>query len=192
VVAVRRGDSSAALALGLGVLGVGIVGAIVYWPRKREPAAGGNAGGGAGDPVSVQDEAEALARVITSEAGSTHYSDDERRMIAWTVRNRARRRGTTIARLVCSPCGAQGKDRPFSSARPATASSRVIARQVLEAPQANDPTSGATAFFEPHVQDLLVAQGRPGYRFTSAELRERWQRGGQQPKGAIGAFEFWT
>lgn len=179
-----RRDSSA-LALGLGVVGLGVAGAILFWPRKRES---GDAGG---EGVSVSDEAEALARVIVSEAGSSRYSDEERRMIAWTVRNRARRRGTTIAHLVCSPCGKQGKDRPFSSAQPATPAARVIARQVLAAPESADPTGGAFAFFEPRVQDKLVAEGRPGYRYSSAELREKWQREGQRPKGTVGAFEFY-
>ncbi len=62
---------------------------------------------------------------------------------------------------------------------------------MLAAPESADPTGGAYAFFEPRVQDRLVAEGRPGYRYTSAELREKWQREGQRPKGAVGAFEFY-
>lgn len=139
----------------------------------------------------AKDEADALARVITSEAD--RYSLAERRAIAWTVRNRARKRSTTIVKLVCSPtCGPQGPARPFSSARPATAVNLALAHEVLAAPQNDDPTHGALAFFEPAVQDRLVAQGRPGYRYTSAELRAKWQREGQQTKGAVGAFEFFA
>jgi hypothetical protein len=40
------------------------------------------------------------------------------------------------------------------------------------------------------VQNRLVAEKRSGYRFTSAELRAKWEREGQRPTGAVGAFEF--
>lgn len=137
------------------------------------------------------DETEALARVITSEANG--YSEAERVAIAWTVRNRARKRGVSIAKLVCSPtCGPCCEGRPFSSAREATAANRAVARRVLAEPQAGDPTRGATAFFEPRVQDQLVAEKRPGYRFTSDQLRQRWSREGQGHRGTVGAFEFWA
>jgi spore germination cell wall hydrolase CwlJ-like protein len=142
------------------------------------------------DPHAVVD-VDALARVITSE--SNGYTEAERLAIAWTVRNRARRRGVSIAHLVCWPsCGPQGKDRPFSSARAATETNRALAQRVLAAPQSDDPTRGATAFFEPRVQDRLVADGRPGYRFTSEQLRARWQREGQQQLATVGKFEFWV
>lgn len=177
-------------ALVLGVVGVG-VGALVLWRRHPSETASYETGSGDAE-IYIPDEAEALARVITSEAGSPRYSDEERRRIAWTVRNRARRRGVTIARLVCSPCGPQGKARPFASSQGATLASLKLAREVLAAPASADPTGGALAFFEPRVQDALVAQGRPGYRFSSADLRQRWQHDGQQPKGAVGAFEFWA
>lgn len=139
----------------------------------------------------VLNDVEALARVVTSEANG--YSEAERIAIAWTVRNRARKRGVSIAKLVCSPkCGPCCDVRPFSSAREATAANRELARRVLAAPSPTDPTNGATAFFEPHVQDVLVSQNRPGYRFTSDQLRQRWRRDGQQPHGTVGAFEFWA
>lgn len=137
------------------------------------------------------DEAEALARVITSEASG--YSEAERVAIAWSVRNRARKRGVSIARLVCSPtCGPCCNGRPFSSARKATAVNRELARRVLADSPSDDPTRGATAFFEPRVQDKLVAERRAGYRFTSQQLRQRWARAGQREGRTIGAFEFWS
>jgi hypothetical protein len=139
----------------------------------------------------VISEVEALARVITSEANG--YSEAERTAIAWAVRNRARKRHVSIAKLVCSPtCGPCCQGRPFSSARDATAINRELARRVLAAAASRDPTSGATAFFEPRVQDKLVAEQRPGYRFTSSELRQRWRREGQTPRVSVGAFEFWA
>ena len=74
--------------------------------RKRSP-----------DEDGARDEVDALARVITSEADG--YSEVERTAIAWCVRNRARKRGTSIAKLVCTPtCGPCCHGRPFSSARP--------------------------------------------------------------------------
>ena len=157
-------------------IGFGIAGAALLLGRNRDDAL---------------DESEALARVITSEANG--YTEAERTAIAWTVRNRARKRGVTIARLVCSPnCGPCCNGRPFSSAREATATNRELARRVLAAPLSADPTYGATAFFEPRVQDKLVAEKRAGYRFTSDQLRERWRHEGQQQRGAVGAFEFWA
>jgi hypothetical protein len=202
----RRRDDSSALAVGLGVLGVGVAGALLLWPRRagaatHEQLAGGPSSGNALPPlldIYVNDDAEALARVITSEAGSNIYSDVERRWIAWAVRNRAQKHKTTIARLVCQPCGPQGqkmsdgKARPFASSQRPTTASLAIAREVLAAPQSTDPTVGATAFFEPKLQDKLVAEGRPGYRFNAAQIRERWQNGGQRPVGTVGAFEFFT
>jgi hypothetical protein len=138
-----------------------------------------------------RDDVEALARVITSEANG--YSEAERTAIAWAARNRARKRGVSIAKLVCSPkCGPCCNGRPFSSARVATAVNRELARRVLEASQSDDPTHGATAFFEPRVQDMLVEEKRAGYRFTSNQLRQRWRREGQQQRGTVGAFEFWA
>jgi hypothetical protein len=157
-------------------LGFGIAGAALLLGRR-----GGE----------LTDDTEALARVITSEANG--YSEAERVAIAWTVRNRARRRGVSIAKLVCSPtCGPCCDGRPFSSARVATSANRTVADRVLAAPQSADPTHGATAFFEPRVQDQLVAEKRAGYRFASDQLRQRWSREGQVLRGTVGAFEFWT
>lgn len=157
------------------LIGFGIAGVALLLGRRRD----------------VLGDVDALARVITSEANG--YSEPERVAIAWTVRNRARKRGVSIAQLVCSPtCGPCCNGRPFSSARAATAANRELARRVLAEPPVADPTSGATAFFEPRVQDALVSQKRPGYRFTSDELRQRWRRDGQHQRGTVGAFEFWT
>ena len=139
----------------------------------------------------VDGEAEALARVITSEANG--YTERERTAIAWAVRNRARKRDVSIAQLVCTPtCGPCCQGRPFSSARAATDENRVLARRILAAPQWEDPSHGATAFFEPRVQDRLVAQGHAGYRFTSNDLRDKWRRDGQRQIATVGEFEFWT
>jgi hypothetical protein len=178
---------------------------VFLWTRRRKEGAGPqlyNASDPSGAPVYyAADETEALARVITSEAA--RYSLAERTAIAWTARNRARKRGITLVRLVCSPCGPQGPGRPFASSRPATAENVRLAREVIAAPQSADPTGGAVAFYEPAVQDKLVAENRrliaagqppkyPGYRLDSAEVRAKWIREGQRPMGTVGAFEFFA
>ena len=167
-------------------LGLGAVAIAVLAGRRR-----GDDHDVAGDAAVVTEDVEALARVITSEAD--RYSEAERIAIGWAVRNRARKRGVSIARLVCWPnCGPCCKGRPFSSARPASKVNMELARRVLAAPQSADPTDGATAFFEPKVQDWLVAARREGYHYTSDKLREKWKREGQRQLSTVGAFEFWA
>jgi hypothetical protein len=144
----------------------------------------------AGDDVITTDDVEALARVVTSEAGDS--SAAERTAIAWTVRNRARKQGTTVAQLVCTPCGRQEAGRPFSSARAASVIDRALARRVLTAAPASDPTRGATTFFEPKLQDRLVAQGFPGYRLRAAAVRTKWRNEGLTLLFTVGKFEFWS
>jgi hypothetical protein len=190
----RRRDASG---LGLALVGGAVVAGILFLRRRQEPAAAAAPAAGGADGPQAADDIDALGRVITSEAD--RYTERERRAIAWTVRNRARRRGVSIARLVCYPsCGAQGPigkgypARPFSTARAATATNLALAREILAAPQSADPTGGALAFFEPKVQDKLVQQGRPGYRLTANDVREKWIREGQQPRGTVGAFEFFA
>ena len=103
-------------------IGLGAVGISWLVGRKRSP-----------DEDGARDEVDALARVITSEADG--YSEVERTAIAWCVRNRARKRGTSIAKLVCTPtCGPCCHGRPFSSARPSTVVNRELAVRVLGAP----------------------------------------------------------
>ena len=51
---------------------------------------------------------------------------------------------------------------------------------------------GATAFFEPKVQDKLVAQHFPGYHLTAEDVRAKWKREGQQQRATVGRFELWT
>lgn len=178
----RRAPASPWLALGLFGLG-----GLVVWRASHRRAL---APAPSEPPIG---EVEALARVIASEAGGRRYSLDEQRAIAWTVRNRAAHRRITIARLVCSPeCGPCCRGRPFSSRLPATDATRAIAADVLAAPAKDDPTGGALAFFEPALQDALVAEGRPGYRFPAAALRERWKKEGQRSIGSVGKFEFWS
>ena len=120
-------------------------------------------------------EAEALARVIRSEAGIT--SARKRTHVAWATRNLAAERGQTIAAMACSPCGRQQRGRPVSSRQRAKAEDRALARRVLRAAPCVDPTGGATHFINPALQDELAARGRPGYRGRPYRVVRRiWTR----------------
>jgi hypothetical protein len=144
--------------------------------------------------VVVRDETEALARVIRSEAGEGTAA--ERASIGWAARNRARKRGISVARMVCDPwCGPQYERdatmRPMSSAEEPTPADRLLAGSILAAPRCADPTRGADSFIEPVLQDHLVAQGRLGYRLTYAQWKMRWLREGQTRLRRVGRFELW-
>lgn len=144
------------------------------------------------------DDIDALARVITSEAGSGSLA--EKRAIGWTVRNRAAKARKSIAQLVCAPCGPQEPGRPFSSRQPATAEARRIAAEILAAPPGGDPTAGATAFFEPALQDKLAKAGGirtpegkvVKYTKDAKTIRAKWIAEGQRPRGSVGRFEFFA
>jgi hypothetical protein len=135
-------------------------------------------------------ETEALARVITSEADG--HTLAERAAVGWAVRNRARKRRTTIAKMVCTPeCGSCCDGRPFSSARPAKDRDRELAAYILAAPDEMDPTGGASAILEPALQDRLAAAGTAGHR-PSEDVRRRWAASGQKYLGTVGRWELWT
>jgi hypothetical protein len=140
-------------------------------------------------------EVVALGRVIASEVGRGTAA--ERAAIGWATRNRAQKRGVTIVRLVCTPwCGPQHEARatmrPFSSNQPATSDDLALAAAILEAPQGDDPTGGATSFIEPALQDELTAAHKLGYRLTYAQVRAKWIAEGQRPLGRVGRFEMWS
>ena len=150
---------------------------VADWTRRAD----------AGAPLFIRDEVEALARVIASEVGRGTLA--ERVAIAWCARNRARVRGTMIARLVCSPCGkSQGNRRPFSTMQPASPATRELAAIVLASPQSEDPTQGATSCFEPALQDRLHREGRPGHRLDARGVRVCWLRG-QDYYGSVGRWD---
>jgi len=135
------------------------------------------------------DERTALARVIRSEAGS--HTSEERLAVAWVVKNRAKRRGTTIRRMVCWPrCGKQGRERPFSSRSAPRATDLALADTVLASAPALDPTRGAWDAFEPALQDKLVAQKHPGYTKTAAQVRKDWLEGSDF-YGTVGRWELY-
>jgi hypothetical protein len=142
--------------------------------------------------VYVDDETEALARVIRSEAGTG--SIQQRIHVAWVTRNLATERGQTVAQMACNPCGPQQLGRPVSSRQDATEPDRLLARHILTAPPTFDPTGGATHFINPLLQDDLASRGRPGYRGRPYnEVRQRWMQGyGWEPYYRLGPdLELW-
>jgi hypothetical protein len=140
------------------------------------------------------DEVTALARVIASEAGSRKkYSDAERAVIGWAVRNAAKKRGVTIARLVCTPtCGKCCHGRPFSSAEPPGRDDLTIAAVIVASADEDDPTFGATSILEPATQDYLFRIGAPGYEHDAAGIRSKWTGEGKRQTATIGRWELWT
>ena len=143
--------------------------------------------------VSVDEDGEALARVVHSECGSC--SRQQQLHIAWATRNLAQHRKQSIADMVCSPCGRQQRGRPVSSRLAANDADRALAAYVLGAPALADPTDGATHFVNPRLQDYLAANSdRPGYRGKPySAVRERWQKVyGWEPYYRLGPdLELW-
>ena len=178
-------------------------------PADKGGDPGAGAGSGPSGIPSTADEIEALARTIASEAGSGTAA--EQAAIAWTVRNRFR--GKSIYATQYPWRSQKGADPPFSSAREAKESHRQLARQVLAADQSQDPTGGATSFFEPKMQDVFAKAGalaRAGetgdrvidgvkltditrfkaYKKDADGIRSSWAPGSALYARA-GRFEFW-
>ncbi len=142
--------------------------------------------------VFLNDDVEALARVVRSEIGTG--TKKEQVHVAWAARNLASEKGVGISKMVCSPCGPQRKGRPLSSAQPALESDRVVARRVLAASLGRDPTGGATHFINPVLQDKLAKEKRRGYVDSSYRVvARRWRRSyGWEPYYRIAAtLEMW-
>lgn len=159
--------------------------------------------------AGYSNEVEALARVIASEAGSGTLA--EQKAVGWTVRNRFR--GKSIYEGEFPWRSQKGSNPPFASARPASESHRKLAAEILAASQSQDPTGGATSFFEPRMQDAFAKAGemaRAGetgdrvidgvkltditrfknYKKNADEIRKSWGNGSALYATA-GRFEFW-
>ncbi len=143
--------------------------------------------GPAGVPASSAD-LESLARMITSEAGGQTVA--EKTAIAYSALNHARADGLSFADA-SNGNGPQGGSRPWSTSQNATAADRILATQILAAYPGNDPTHGATAFFEPAAQDQLYAAGHAGYNYDAQGIRDRWTSGGQALVAVVGRWEFY-
>lgn len=201
-----------ALFLGTGGIAAAVTGYFLSRQAEGEPAAPvplpDLPSGGSGIP-STEQEIEALARTIASEAGSG--TPAEQKAIAWTVRNRFR--GKSIYAKQHPWRSQKGGDPPFSSARDATAATRRLAAEVLAADQSQDPTGGATSFFEPKMQDLffkageMARKGETGdrridgmlltditrfkfYKKDASAIRASWGKS-SAVYATAGRFEFW-
>lgn len=170
------------------------------------------------DGTFSADDAEALARVMTSELGSG--SDDERRAIGWCVRARATLTGTSIYAME-APGGSYGEQgahppRPFSSRQVPTSRDRTLADEILSSPLTANPYPDAAQFFEPGAQDTLYAQGvryraaggackdtQPSgsapqffrarcYFHDAQSIRDKWSAGGASFVASVGKIELWT
>ncbi len=165
--------------------------------------------------ASTRDPEEiALAHVLASEAeGGT---PEERLYIAWAVRNRARKARTTIYAMEFPWRAQAGGDPPFASGKEPNAGDFALARHVLAQPLVRDPTGGATAFFEPGLQDLVARLGaiyrrhggapddatpqgtRPKLwryrRYTKGAeaIRETWTKRGERMLASVGKYELWA
>jgi hypothetical protein len=154
---------------------------------ERAPMAAWNRRADDGGPaIHIGDDVEALARVITNEAGDGAM--DERVAIGWIARNLAARRGQSIARVYCWPCGARGPARPFSTRDPASAANRELAAIILASPPGDDPTRGATAALDPRHQDQLARATFTAGGFDARAVRRRWLRTSDY-YGTVGRFD---
>lgn len=134
-------------------------------------------------PLYIDDEAEALARVIASEAGDRGPEAQTR--IAWVARNRAAAQRTTTPELVSMPCGrAAGDRRPFATNVSPTLEHRELANLVLATGDAEDPTEGATHVLDPARQDRRFAAGKA--KRDAATTRRSWLAALDYYGGAFG------
>lgn len=142
-----------------------------------------------------------LARAIASEAVSEPYK--VKRAIGFAIRNEALRRGVSLFALVTTTrqkgaayrYGAQyhpesGDSRYVSTARAPRAEDLDLAKKILSGRAGSDPTAGASRFFQPGLQDRLVAEGRPGYRSTAKELLATWAGEGWRVASSTGSWTF--
>lgn len=136
-------------------------------------------------------EVNALGRAVHSEVDG--FSREVQLAAAWAVRNRARARRTTIRALLRGTRKAWGRqlgaDPPFSSRLPAAERHLVIAREVLTAPQSDDPTNGATSFLEPALYEQQYREGK--VKRSLEELRAKWRADGGRQLATVGPIELW-
>lgn len=157
----------------------------------------------------TNDDVEALARAIESEAGD--MKSDERVVAAWAIRNRADATGVSVFDLLAprKAFGAPRSSGGFCSTRKApSVSSRRIASEVIDAATENDPTGGAIDFWVPARQDKMrrlgdayrdaVANGdelraqlyaRYASYGTEDQVREQYRNEGLYPVRIFGMIE---
>lgn len=152
------------IAVAVATLGLGAIGVFAF-TRRRSDGPIGDA-----EPTLVDQEVEALARAIASEAGGE--SREIQTGVGWAILNESIRRGVTLWSLVRGKTGNWGPQSAngyVSSAREPTAAQRELARAIM-ANEVTDPTGGATQFDSPAAQRALVARNSPGYVKTPEQV----------------------
>lgn len=140
----------------------------------------------------------ALARSMRSEHGNEPAP--VREWVGWVVRNSAKRSRVSVFNKLTKSrnpktsgkFARQRTDSRFAATnRGATMADIKIARAVLAAQAAADPTNGATNFFSPRAQDALFRRAQAGDPKVKGRItrdadatRRKWIAGGLQSRGA--------
>ncbi len=152
------------------------------------------------DAAGVDLETYSLARAGRSEGGA---SKGKRVAVMWAMMNHARRaNGGDITATVTGPAkapapglyGAQniphgkGGAARYVSTRFSPRTEDITLAQQIQAGEISDPTRGSEFFFEPALQELLVASGETGYSAGAQTVINRWKANGYEPVHAPGAL----
>ena len=126
-----------------------------------------------------------LARAIQSEAGSS--SEAERTAVAWVVWNMANSLGKTITATVTSGnqagfYGAQNLGGRFVSTASAPRAANLALAGSILAGEIPDNTGGALHFFNPALQDRMLAKLVPGYKKSAAQFIATMRKDGFEPR----------
>jgi hypothetical protein len=169
-------------------LGLAGLGALALAPAAALKLARGRAIGGpearagsdgwvTGNPATLASQAGAgldvyaLARLIASEVGG--LPELARIAVAYAALNEARRRKTTVSKLLMGSAGrfsAQNVGGKFAStAQPPTTGDLETARRVFAA-LVSDPTGGATRWDSPAAQRALLKRGASRYTKTPEQV----------------------
>ena len=192
----------------LGLLGgVAVVGAVAL--------VNGSSGTEAGLLPFDDLDVEAAARMLASE--NPRASLELHIEQIYTQVRRALRRGISLHEQITAGLGYGGqgervgkKERPVATGLPATPALRERARRILSGEYASR-LAGATAFFEPAVQEQVFAiaeaarrkkaMGLPltpreerllKYKRDSNAVRADLKKGGSRPLGTVDGVEFWS
>ena len=163
-------------------------------------------------------EVEALARIMWSEAGT--QGPEVHAWVGWTARNRAKKEHRSIASMVSRgtiwlPQGVGPMSAAEAPPRLGTGSGLWnLAEEIFDAPEEDDPTNSADAFFEPKLQDFLHSSRARCLRYVdagidpptkeakrtcplalktnsdAATIRKSWMQD-RQPIAVVGKMEFW-
>lgn len=188
---------SGGIILGLVLIGLSVGGLVYAYSKRKEDDISGS------DPDApimpdngdVNDtggpspgDIEGMARALESEAPARRYTPEERIGIAWCAINWSNRTRQRIAAIMLPPHHQKGHW--CSTIESPTEGSLTLAQDVFNGKYA-DPTSGATSFFEPAVQDTAAKTGAAGVTRTAEEIRSKWKSEGLILTTIIGRWEFY-